>query len=166
MRVALAVSLAGHLPLVLVMAIGLPDWLEPERHAITAESVGVVTEAQLAALSKPQLPPGRDAANAEPETAADRAAAEAQAVADAASAAQADAADAAQADAARDDGVLLGPEGAATLAAWRIAVGDGRLDPKAHTILFNCGTPLKYPMPPVDRALKLDAIDWDGIESA
>lgn len=73
---------------------------------------------------------------------------------------------AAQADAARDDGVLLGPEGAATLAAWRIAVGDGRLNPKAHTVLFNCGTPLKYPMPPVNRALTLDAIDWAGIESA
>lgn len=73
---------------------------------------------------------------------------------------------AAQADAARDDGVLLGPEGAATLAAWRVAVGDGRLDPKAHTILFNCGTPLKYPMPPVNRALALDAIDWADIESA
>ncbi|MDF1722328.1 MAG: threonine synthase [Minwuia sp.] len=73
---------------------------------------------------------------------------------------------AAQADAARDDGVLLGPEGAATLAAWRVAVDDGRLDRRAHTILFNCGTPLKYPMPPVNRALKLDAIDWEDVESA
>lgn len=73
---------------------------------------------------------------------------------------------AAQAEAARDDGVLLGPEGAATLAAWRMAVSDGRLDPQAHTVLFNCGTPLKYPMPPVSRSLNLDAIDWNSIESA
>lgn len=107
MPIALAISLAGHVTLILVMAVGFPSWLEPERHSITAESVGVVTEAQLAALSKPQLPPGRDAAEAKPETAADRAAAEAAQTdaasadqAGAASADQANAADAAQADAA------------------------------------------------------------------
>lgn len=99
MPIAIAVSLFGHAILILVMAVGLPDWLEPERHTITADSVGVVTEAQLAALSKPQLPPGRDAAEAKPDTAAERAAADA-AQADAANADQADAANAAQADAA------------------------------------------------------------------
>ncbi len=55
---------------------------------------------------------------------------------------------AAQADLARREGLLLCPEGAATLAAWQQAVADDRLDRDARVVLFNCATGLKYPMPP------------------
>ena len=53
----------------------------------------------------------------------------------------------AQADLARREGVLLCPEGAATLAARERAVADGLLEPDARVVLFNCATGLKYPMP-------------------
>jgi len=48
---------------------------------------------------------------------------------------------------AREAGVLLCPEGAATFAAWDKAVADGRLSRDAEAVLFNCATGLKYPMP-------------------
>ena len=48
---------------------------------------------------------------------------------------------------AREEGLLLCPEGAATFAAWERAVADGRLGPDAEAVLFNCATGLKYPMP-------------------
>ncbi|MEQ8370370.1 MAG: threonine synthase [Alphaproteobacteria bacterium] len=54
---------------------------------------------------------------------------------------------AAQAQIAAADGMLLGPEGAATAAAWRQAVSRGLIHKDAHVVLFNCGSPLKYPMP-------------------
>jgi threonine synthase len=49
--------------------------------------------------------------------------------------------------AARKDGLLLCPEGGATLAAYHQAVRDGLVDPDERTVLFNCATGLKYPMP-------------------
>lgn len=49
--------------------------------------------------------------------------------------------------AARKDGLLLCPEGGATLAAYHQAVKDGLVDPDERTVLFNCATGLKYPMP-------------------
>ena len=52
------------------------------------------------------------------------------------------------------DGVLLCPEGAATLAAARTAIAGGYLAPDADIVLFNCGTGLKYAMP--ERAARLD----------
>jgi threonine synthase len=57
---------------------------------------------------------------------------------------------AARDEAARDDGLLLCPEGAATLAAWRAALADGRIAPDARAILFNCASGLKYPLPGLD----------------
>lgn len=57
-------------------------------------------------------------------------------------------------DAARLDGLLLCPEGGATLAAWRAAVADGRVSPDETALLFNCATGLKYPME--DRSHTLD----------
>ena len=57
-------------------------------------------------------------------------------------------------DAARLDGLLLYPEGGATLAAWRAAVADGRVSPDETALLFNCATGLKYPME--DRSRTLD----------
>ena len=54
---------------------------------------------------------------------------------------------AAQRDAARADGLLLCPEGAATLAAWRDALAQGLATPGERAILFNCASGLKYPLP-------------------
>jgi len=48
---------------------------------------------------------------------------------------------------ARDDGILMCPEGAATHAGWRNAVKAGALDESASVVLFNCATGLKYPLP-------------------
>jgi threonine synthase len=56
-------------------------------------------------------------------------------------------------DAARQDGLLLCPEGGATLAAYRNALADGLVDAGERVVLFNCATGLKYPMPPADRWL-------------
>jgi threonine synthase len=58
-----------------------------------------------------------------------------------------------QAEVAAADGLLMGPEGAATAAAWRKAVTEGRLEKDARVVLFNCGSPLKYPMPPAEARL-------------
>ena len=48
--------------------------------------------------------------------------------------------------AARRDGLLLCPEGGATLAAWERAVRDGLVERDARCVLFNCATALKYPL--------------------
>lgn len=50
---------------------------------------------------------------------------------------------------ARDEGLLLCPEGAATYAAWRSALADGRVGGHEKVLLFNCATGLKYPLPPL-----------------
>ncbi|MFW5926761.1 MAG: threonine synthase [Wenzhouxiangella sp.] len=47
----------------------------------------------------------------------------------------------------REEGVLMCPEGAAIHAAWRRLVDDGELPADARTVLFNCATGLKYPLP-------------------
>lgn len=57
------------------------------------------------------------------------------------------------ADVARIEGFLLCPEGAATYAAYRQALADGRVAKTDRAVLFNCATGLKYPLPPVSRAL-------------
>lgn len=57
-------------------------------------------------------------------------------------------------DAERDDGLLLCPEGGATLAAYRKALAEGLVQPDESAVLFNCATGLKYPMP--DKARNLD----------
>jgi len=63
-------------------------------------------------------------------------------------------------DMAQKGGLLLCPEGAATYAAWRAAVADGRIDKRDRCVLFNCATGLKYPMPeagiPLDRHQPID----------
>jgi threonine synthase len=48
---------------------------------------------------------------------------------------------------AREEGFLLCPEGAATFAAYKQALSDGRVGKGDRAILFNCATGLKYPMP-------------------
>ena len=59
----------------------------------------------------------------------------------------------AQARVAQEEGLLLCPEGAATFAAYEQALAAGQVSPSERAVLFNCATGLKYPMPPVHRAL-------------
>ncbi len=54
---------------------------------------------------------------------------------------------------ARSEGLLLCPEGAATYAAYKQSLADGRIRPDEQAVLFNCATGLKYPLPPVTRTL-------------
>jgi threonine synthase len=53
------------------------------------------------------------------------------------------------AEAARGDGLLLCPEGGATLAAWRQALDSGLVRREDRVVLFNCATGLKYPLPAI-----------------
>jgi threonine synthase len=65
---------------------------------------------------------------------------------------------------AAEEGLLLCPEGAATYAAYRQAVADGRVSAGERAVLFNCATGLKYPMPEAGMSLKLgSAIDWQKL---
>ena len=65
-------------------------------------------------------------------------------------------------DCARKDGLLLCPEGGATLAAYREALRNGEVDEDERVVLFNCATGLKYPMPAADRSLDRNVpIDFD-----
>ncbi|MFA6117153.1 MAG: threonine synthase [Sphingomonas sp.] len=63
-------------------------------------------------------------------------------------------------DAAKKDGLLLCPEGGATLAAYKEALRTGLVDEDERTVLFNCATGLKYPMPEandtIDRHAEID----------
>ncbi|WP_207477127.1 threonine synthase [Arenibaculum pallidiluteum] len=62
---------------------------------------------------------------------------------------------------AREEGFLLCPEGAATYAAYRQALADGRVGRSDRVVLFNCATGLKYPLPRVERTLdRHHPIDW------
>jgi len=45
------------------------------------------------------------------------------------------------------DGMLMCPEGAATLAGLRLARARGLVQPGEHAVLFNCASPYKYPLP-------------------
>jgi len=56
------------------------------------------------------------------------------------------------------EGLLLCPEGAATYAAYKAALADGRVTANETAVLFNCATGLKYPMPIVDRSLDKDRL--------
>lgn len=68
------------------------------------------------------------------------------------------------ADAAAQDGLLLCPEGGATLAAYRTALDAGWVAPDEEAVLFNCATGLKYPMPAVERFLdRHRPIDFDAL---
>ena len=67
-------------------------------------------------------------------------------------------------DAARKDGLLLCPEGGATLAAYRDALASGLVDAEERVVLFNCATGLKYPL--ADNSHYLDShqpIDWAAL---
>ncbi|HEX3411009.1 MAG TPA: threonine synthase, partial [Stellaceae bacterium] len=65
---------------------------------------------------------------------------------------------------AAEEGLLLCPEGAATYAAYKQALAEGRVRPDERVILFNCASGLKYPMPEAGTPLKLgDPIDWQTL---
>jgi threonine synthase len=53
----------------------------------------------------------------------------------------------------RTEGFLMCPEGAATYAAYKQGLADGRIRRDEHAVLFNCATGLKYPLPKVARTL-------------
>jgi threonine synthase len=57
-------------------------------------------------------------------------------------------------DAARDDGMLLCPEGGAVLAAWRQALEQGLVAREESVVLFNCANGNKYPL--LDRSRRLE----------
>jgi threonine synthase len=56
-------------------------------------------------------------------------------------------------DVAREEGFLMCPEGAATYAAYKQSLADGRVKKSEQAVLFNCATGLKYPLPPIRRTL-------------
>jgi threonine synthase len=65
---------------------------------------------------------------------------------------------------AREDGFLMCPEGAATYAAWKQGIADGRIRKDERALLFNCATGLKYPLPPIRRTLdRHKPIDFAGL---
>jgi threonine synthase len=54
---------------------------------------------------------------------------------------------------AREEGLLMCPEGAATYAAYKQSLADGRIGRHEQALLFNCATGLKYPLPAMHRTL-------------
>jgi threonine synthase len=67
---------------------------------------------------------------------------------------------------ARDEGFLMCPEGAATYAAYKQSLADGRVKPSDQVVLFNCATGLKYPLPPITRTLDRNKpIDFSQFEA-
>ena len=67
---------------------------------------------------------------------------------------------------AKKEGILLCPEGAATLAALKQEIGTGRIKSDESVMLFNCATGLKYPMQSEHHNIDLNAvIDYDFISN-
>jgi threonine synthase len=56
-------------------------------------------------------------------------------------------------EAARDEGFLMCPEGAATYAAYKQSLAEGRVKKSDRVVLFNCASGLKYPLPKIERKL-------------
>jgi threonine synthase len=54
---------------------------------------------------------------------------------------------------AREEGFLLCPEGAATYAAYKQSLADGRVKKSDRVVLFNCASGLKYPLPKIEKKL-------------
>jgi threonine synthase len=65
------------------------------------------------------------------------------------------------------EGILLCPEGAATLAALKQELATGRINPNEQVMLFNCATGLKYPMESEHKTIDLSKpIDYDFIRES
>ncbi len=72
----------------------------------------------------------------------------------------------AQEDCAKKEGILLCPEGAATLAAYKQELATGRIGKDEQAVLFNCATGLKYPMPAAGKSINLNQpIDYASLAS-
>ena len=69
---------------------------------------------------------------------------------------------AAQSTVSHKEGLMMGPEGAATFAAYEAALADGRVSTDERVVLFNCGSGLKYPMPSADRVLA-EPVDYEAM---
>jgi threonine synthase len=70
----------------------------------------------------------------------------------------------ARAEVGRAEGLLLSPEGAATYAAYRQALEEGRIGKRDRVVLFNCGNGLKYPLPGTDRFIdRRQPIDYAAL---
>ncbi len=73
---------------------------------------------------------------------------------------------AAQRQCAREEGILLCPEGAATLAALEQELASGRIGRHERVVLFNCATGLKYPIQENVATIELSQpVDYQWIES-
>lgn len=71
---------------------------------------------------------------------------------------------AAHKECASKEGILLCPEGAATLAALKQELASGRIKKDEQVMLFNCATGLKYPMESSHHTIDLSKpIDYDFI---
>jgi threonine synthase len=65
---------------------------------------------------------------------------------------------------AREEGFLLCPEGAATYAAYKQSLADGRVKKSDRVVLFNCASGLKYPLPKIEKKLdRLKPIDYAAL---
>jgi threonine synthase len=65
---------------------------------------------------------------------------------------------------AREEGFLLCPEGAATYAAYKQALADGRVTKSDRVVLYNCASGLKYPLPKIEKKLdRLKPIDYAAL---
>ena len=62
-------------------------------------------------------------------------------------------------DVARDDGMLLCPEGGAVLAGWREALARKLVGKDEIVLLFNCANGNKYPLPDRSRPMVLEDVD-------
>jgi threonine synthase len=63
------------------------------------------------------------------------------------------------------EGVLVCPEGAATYAAYKAALKDGRVGADDRVVLFNCGNGLKYEMPEMaGRLNRLEPINYNDLK--
>jgi len=68
---------------------------------------------------------------------------------------------------ATEEGLLLCPETAATYAAYKQALAEGRILPADQVVLFNCASGLKYPMPEAGHRLKLGkTVNWSNLTEA
>ncbi len=68
---------------------------------------------------------------------------------------------------AKRDGLLLCPEGAATHAAYQLALADGRVSATDKVVLFNCASGLKYELPRADATLdKNQPVDYAALLDA
>ena len=75
-----------------------------------------------------------------------------------------DAIEAARIEVAREEGILLCPEGAATYAALKKERASGRIGRDESVVLFNCATGLKYDMPEAGRHIDLNRpVDYPSL---